>query len=158
SATGAAVTITAANVSGAAFSISGLTLPITIPAGQSSQPFTVTFSPASGSPGPASGSITFVSGLNNVTENLSGTGTSNVLLTWTASTTPNVTYNVYRCSISAAACDPSQPGNFGSPISVGIAGTTYTDLTVLSGVTYYYAVTAVDSTGSESVLSAVGNP
>jgi fibronectin type 3 domain-containing protein len=75
------------------------------------------------------------------------------MLQWTASTTPNVTYNVYRCSISAAACDPSQPANFGSPIATSINATTYTDLTVSSGVTYYYALTAVDTTGAEGSLS-----
>src|SRR5262249_13695645 len=152
-ATGVTVTITAAKFSGAAFSFSVFqAFPFPITAGQSKQ-FSVPFSPAS--PGPASGSISFVSGLNNVTQTLSGTGTSNVALTWTASTTANVTYNVYRCSISAAACTSSQPGNFGSPIATGITATSYTDLTVSSGVTYYYAITAVDTTNTESSLSVV---
>src|SRR5262249_242614 len=95
SASGAAVTISAANLSGAAFSISGLPpMPFTILSGQS-QTFSVIFAPASGLPGSVPGSITFTSALNNVTETLSGTGTSNVSLGWTASTTSNVTYNVY---------------------------------------------------------------
>jgi len=155
SATGTPVTVTAANPSGAtAFLISGLALPLTISPGQSTQ-FTVTFSPASGSPGPASGGVTLVSSQNNVTQTFSGTGTSNVLLTWTASTTPNVTYKVYRCTISAAACTSSQPGNFGVPLATSIAATTYADLMVSSGATYYYALTAVDTNNVESVLSAV---
>jgi len=152
-ANGASVTVTAANVAGGAFSISGMpALPFTIAAGQS-QTFSVTFAPASGSSGPASGSIAFVSGLNNVTQTLSGTGTSNVLLTWTASTTPNVTYNVYRCSISATACVQSQPANFSS-IATNVAATSYTDLSVSSGVRYYYALKAVDA-NSQSLLSVV---
>jgi len=157
SAAGGPVTVTAANLSGAAFSISGLpALPFTIAAGQS-QTFSVTFAPMPGSPGPASGSVAFLTGLNNVTQTLSGMGTSNVSLTWTASTTPNVTYNVYRCSISASACDPSQPANFGSPLATQIAATSYADLTASSGVTYYYALTAVDSSNNESGLSLVAS-
>ena len=34
-----------------------------------------------------------------------------------------------------------------------IAGTSYTDQTVQSGITYYYVTTAVDSLGVESIYS-----
>jgi len=34
-----------------------------------------------------------------------------------------------------------------------VASTTYTDSTVQAGVTYFYVVTAVDSSGNESVYS-----
>lgn len=158
-AVGAAVTVNSANLvqsggGGIAFVVSGLPMsPFSIGAGQTLQ-LNVVFSPAAGSPGAASGTLTFSTSSNNVTETLSGTGQSNVLLTWTASTVPNVTYNVYRCSISSAACAQGQPGNF-SLVATGIASLSYTDAGVSSGQTYYYALTSVDSTSTEGPLSTV---
>ena len=158
---GGSVTLTSDNIAqngggGTAFSITGLSaLPLTIAAGQSMQA-SVTFAPASGSPGPVAGTATFATSVNSVTSTLSGTGDANVGVGWSASTTPSVTYNVYRCSTSAAACVQTQPGNF-SQIATGVGGLAYTDSTVSSGQTYYYALTAVDTTGAESVLSTVSN-
>lgn len=64
-------------------------------------------------------------------------------LSWTASTTPNVTYNVYRATAST--------GPFTTPLnSSAISGTTFKDTSVQAGQTYYYVVTAVASTGSAS--------
>lgn len=161
SAVGAGVTITSSNLTqngggGSALSVSGLpTFPLNLAVGQTAQ-FTATFAPASNSPGTAAGTLTFASNLNNVSEALSGTGISNVLLSWSPSTTPNVTYNAYRCSISASACVQGQPGNF-SRIANAVGVLTYTDATVSSGQTYYYAVTAMDNTGAESIMSIVPN-
>lgn len=156
-AVGASVTVNSVNLTqsgggGAAFSITGLTLPLTLAAGQS-QNFSVVFAPAAGSPGTASATATFASSANSVNQTMAGTGTANVLLAWGASTTPSVTYNVYRCSSSAASCVSSQPGNF-TEIGIGVASLAYTDASVASGQTYYYAVTAVAG-GSESVFSSV---
>jgi hypothetical protein len=68
-------------------------------------------------------------------------------LSWTASTTPNVTYNVYRAAAST--------GPFATPLnSSPITGTTYVDTTVQAGQTYYYAVTAVTSNGTQSATSS----
>ena len=68
------------------------------------------------------------------------------ILNWTASTTPNVTYNVYRSSASA--------GPFTTPVnSSPITGTTYTDTSVQAGQTYYYVATAVAS-GTQSAYSS----
>ena len=68
-------------------------------------------------------------------------------LSWTASTTPNVTYNVYRAAAST--------GPFTTPLnSSPITGTTYVDTTVLAGQTYYYVVTAVASNGTLSANSS----
>jgi len=103
-------------------------LPFTIAAGQT-QPFSVRFSPVAGSSGARAGSISFTSGINNVSQSFSGTGSPDVLLSWGASTTPSVTYNVYRCSTSASACVQSSPSNF-TRIATGISGLTYTDLSV----------------------------
>ena len=57
-----------------------------------------------------------------------------------------VGYNVYRGTVSGG---PYTLQLNSSPIT----GTTYTDLMVTSGQSYYYVVTAVDSHGVESVYS-----
>ena len=141
---------------GSAFSVTGLpSFPFTISAGQTLQ-VNVSFAPAAGSPGTAAGSISFASSINSVESAFSGTGTPNVLLGWTASTTPNVSYDVYRCSTSATACIQSQPGNF-AKIATGIGALDYTDSSVSPSQTYYYGVTAVDTNGVESSLSTISN-
>jgi hypothetical protein len=67
-------------------------------------------------------------------------------LSWTASTTPNVTYNVYRAAAST--------GPFTTPLnSSPIMGTTYTDTSVQAGQAYYYVTTAVASNGTQSAAS-----
>jgi len=74
---------------------------------------------------------------------VTGTGATphSVSLKWTASTTPNVTYNVYRSTTS---------GSYSwAPLASAGAATSYTDYSVQAGVTYYYVVTAV-SGSSES--------
>jgi len=68
---------------------------------------------------------------------LSGTGTHNVVLAWTASTSAGVSaYNLYRGTASE--------GESVTPLnSTPIIGTTYTDATVTGGTTYYYVATAI---------------
>ena len=69
-------------------------------------------------------------------------------LSWTASTTSGVTYNVYRATAST--------GPFTTPLNTSpITGTTYKDTTVTTGQTYYYVVTAVASGGTQSADSSV---
>jgi hypothetical protein len=70
---GTSVTISAASASGTGFSYSGLTLPLTLSAGQSTT-FTVKFAPAAA--GAVSGNLTITSNASNSTLNipLSGTG------------------------------------------------------------------------------------
>ena len=69
------------------------------------------------------------------------------VLTWTASTTPNVTYNVFRATAST--------GPFTTPLnSSPITGTTYTDTSVAAGQTYYYVATAVAAGGTQSAPSS----
>jgi beta-glucanase (GH16 family) len=68
-------------------------------------------------------------------------------LTWTASTSSGVVgYNVYRGTTSG--------GPYSMINSVLESSTSYIDQTVQSGMTYYYVVTAVDSSGLESAFSA----
>jgi len=66
-------------------------------------------------------------------------------LSWTASTSTVTGYNVYRGTVSG--------GPYTKINSLLVAAVTYTDSTVQSGTTYYYVMTAVDSSGNESVFS-----
>jgi hypothetical protein len=68
-----------------------------------------------------------------------------VTLTWKASSSHVVGYNVYRSMTPG--------GNYLRINSSLVPGLTYTDNTVESGVTYYYVTRAVDARGYESVNS-----
>jgi hypothetical protein len=145
-ASGGSVTVTSANSSNSQFSISGVSLPVTINAGQSVA-FDVVFAPAK--TGSDSASLTFASNASNQSsESLSGNGISpqySVNLSWNASSPPVVGYNVYRGTTvgSYSKINPTLDAN-----------TVYTDSTVSSGVTYYYAATSVNSSGQESGYSS----
>jgi Abnormal spindle-like microcephaly-assoc'd, ASPM-SPD-2-Hydin len=148
SATGASVTVTSATVSSSEFSLSGLSFPVTIAAGNKIQ-FTVTFTPQA--TGAGSGTISFASNASDSPVlSLSGTGTPaptySVLLSWTASTSPSIAgYNIYRGTASA--------GPFARVNSSLNASTTYTDNSVVDGQAYYYVTTAVNSNDQESAYS-----
>ncbi|HLM98084.1 MAG TPA: hypothetical protein VK335_02310 [Bryobacteraceae bacterium] len=76
-----------------------------------------------------------------------GVTAHSVSLSWTASTSPNVAgYNVYRGTTAA--------GPYTKVNSTVVAGTTYTDATAQPSQTYYYVLTAVDSSNNESPFSA----
>ncbi len=65
-----------------------------------------------------------------------------VLLTWGASSSPGVGYNVYRSSTSDPRFLKINPTN--------IQGLSYTDDSVENGVTYIYVARAADALGNES--------
>jgi fibronectin type 3 domain-containing protein len=67
-----------------------------------------------------------------------------VTLNWTASTTPNVTYNVYRGTQTLGPY---------SQIAQRVSNTIYEDGIATPGVLYFYVVTAVDSANQESEYS-----
>jgi hypothetical protein len=138
------ITISQANVAGNEFSISGLSLPLTLAANQNST-FSVVFTPSSA--GTVPGSVSLVSNATNspTTETLSGTGIHVVDLSWQPSTSTVAGYNVYRGTVSA--------GPYTKVNSSLISGTTYMDATVQAGQTYYYVATAVDSNNDESTYS-----
>ncbi|MGC2297261.1 MAG: choice-of-anchor D domain-containing protein [Acidobacteriaceae bacterium] len=148
------VTISAATVKGTGFTISGLTAPVTLSAGQTAT-LDLVFDPTAA--GTDSGSVTIssnsASGATS-TIALSGTGTSTsayqVELNWDAPTESGVTvsgYHVYRA--------PSGSTSYTLMNSSISQPTTYTDTTVKAASTYNYEVTSVDSSGVESSPSSV---
>jgi hypothetical protein len=146
SASGASVTVSSAGSSSSQYSLSGASFPLTIAPGQSVA-LNVTFAPKNS--GTVTGSVTFASNASNsqASESLTGVGTQpqyNVNLWWNPSS--NVAgYNVYRST--------SPTGSYSKINSTLDANTAFTDSTVASSNTYYYAATSVSSTGQESALS-----
>jgi hypothetical protein len=148
-ASGFSVTVTSANSSNSEFTLSGLSFPVTIQAGNSAS-FTVTFTPQT--TGSASGTMTFASNASNAptVQSLTGTGTAppvhSVALSWTPSSSPNIaSYNVYRSTTSGSSY--TQIGSVTAPT------TAYTDNSVTDGKTYYYVTTAVNTANQESAYS-----
>jgi Abnormal spindle-like microcephaly-assoc'd, ASPM-SPD-2-Hydin len=142
------ITVSSAAWNGQGYSVSGITFPVTVPAGQS-VPFTVTFAPQA--TGSASGSIAFSSNASNspTAETLTGTGTQqslhNVALAWNPSVSQVAGYNVYRGTVS---------GGPYSKLNRSVnASTVFTDSSVQSGQTYYYVTTSVDANNWESSYS-----
>jgi hypothetical protein len=156
-ASGASVTVTAASSNNSRFTVGGLALPVTIPAGQSAA-FTVTFSPQV--TGGASATLTFTSNAqpSTTTDTATGTGTSaptySVDLSWNASTSPNISgYNIYRAVYSSGSCGSYAKIN-GSNL---VTSTAYTDASVADGTAYCYATTAVNSANEESSYSNIAS-
>ncbi len=118
--------------------------------------------------------VNMVLGTASCTANITGTGGCNIqmvqrvadatlpggtchptILKWTASTSSNVAgYNVYRSTTSGGAC-PTAYTKLNSSL---IAGITFTDGSSQPGLTYYYAATAVDTSGNESACSSPPSP
>jgi Abnormal spindle-like microcephaly-assoc'd, ASPM-SPD-2-Hydin len=150
SATGGSVVVTSVSIGSTEFTVSGLSFPATIPAGQSVN-FVVTFTPLAS--GLASVSASFASDASNspASATFQGTGVAaaiyTVSLSWNPSTSPNVTgYNIYR-----------RTGTSGGYTKINTAvnsATSYVDTSVTDGLTYYYETTAVNSSGEESAPSA----
>jgi len=150
-ATGANVTVTAASTNNSVFNLGGLSLPMTIQAGHNVS-FTVTFSPQVA--GAASSVLTLTSDAQpkTTTESLVGTGTKPhmVSLSWNASTSSDVTgYNVYRAPF-VTSC-----GAYAKMNPSLEASTAFTDTTIVSGSSYCYASTAIDSNNQESAYSNI---
>jgi len=143
------VVVSSADWSGSGYSVSGITFPVTIASGKSVS-YSVAFTPPSA--GASSGSISFTSNASDASLNqtFSGTGTQSasqhsVALSWDASTSTVAGYNIYRGTQSG--------GPYSKLNSSLLAATSYTDLGVSSGTTYYYVSTAVASNNQESAYS-----
>ena len=145
-----AVTISSDASSTSEFAITGVSLPVTIPAGQSIQA-TIQFTPNAS--GAASAQDQFISNATNSPsrEQLTGTGVAaashSATLTWQAGASGITGYNVYRGAANG--------GPYSQLNSSLVASTSYTDSTVVGGSTYYYVTTEVNSQGQESGYSNV---
>ena len=149
-ASNAAVTVSSDGSTSSEFAIVGLSLPITLLAGQSI-PATIQFTPNAS--GTASANAEFTSNAVNspTVEGLTGTGVAqgshSVYLSWNAGDGNAAGYNVYRGT--------AQGGPYDMVNNVLDASTNYTDSTVISGSTYYYVATEVNAQGEESSYSNV---
>jgi hypothetical protein len=147
-ATGGAVTVTAANINNSEFSLSGLSFPLTLQAGQTA-PFTITFAPQQS--GLTSGTLTFANSANApLVVSLTGTGNNpppppSVSLSWDGGGSPVSGYNVFRGTVSG--------GPYAQLNGSLVPTTYYDDTTVSAGMTYYYVTTAVNSAGQQSSYS-----
>jgi hypothetical protein len=135
-------------IAGPGFTASGIPAGLVLTSGQTAS-LSATFAPAAG--GSVSGSVSVTSDASNspATITLSGTGVQPVAhsagLSWIASPSTVIGYNVYRATISG--------GPYTLLNSSVVTTTQYSDANVQSGQTYYYVVTAVDSSNMESSYS-----
>jgi len=138
------VTISNVTVSGAGFNASGIPVGTVLLPGQVAT-LAVAFAPAA--TGSVSGSITVTSDAANSPSviALSGTSGHSVLLSWVASTSAVVGYNVYEGSVSG--------GPYSKLTTSPVATTNYTDSSVQSGQTLYFVVTSVSAGNVESAYS-----
>ena len=83
-------------------------------------------------------------------ERLTGTGVAqpsyNVYLSWNASTSEAVGYNVFRSN--------AQGGRYQQVNTALDASTNYTDYAVAAATAYYYVTTSVNARGQESAFSS----
>jgi fibronectin type 3 domain-containing protein len=139
------VTVKSATITGAGFTASGQTFPLTLNPGQSVS-LDLQFDPTTS--GNATGQLTIVTNSSsNSTAVVSLTGSSSahkVALNWDAPTgnDPIAGYNVYRAVAAASSYQRlnSRPNT----------DTTFTDSSVQSGQSYDYMVRSVDLSGVES--------
>jgi Abnormal spindle-like microcephaly-assoc'd, ASPM-SPD-2-Hydin len=148
SASGSNVTVSSASVTTSEFKLSGISLPLTVTAGQS-VPITIVFTPQAS--GTAGATLSFASNATNASlnETLTGSGSPapqhSVSLSWAQSSSATVGYNVYRSTVSG--------GPFSKINSALNASTNFVDNIVQAGSTYYYVTTAVNGSGVESAYS-----
>ena len=144
------LTISQIAVTGTGFSVLSGILGTTIAAGQTSE-LNVVFAPKA--TGSVTGKVTITSNATNSPNSVSvsGTGVSStshsVTLSWAASSSSGVVgYYVYRSTTSGSSYTRIN--------SSALTTLKYTDGSVSAGETYYYVVTAVNSSGTESAKSA----
>ena len=148
SASGAPVSVSSDSFTSSEFAVSGLKFPFTLAAGQTAS-FTLTFKPQTSGTATANLSVASDASDSPTRESLTGTGTAttqhSVSLSWIASTSQVMGYNVYRGSQSG--------GPYTKINSVLDTITSYLDASVQCGYTYYYVTTAVNGSGVQSAYS-----
>jgi Abnormal spindle-like microcephaly-assoc'd, ASPM-SPD-2-Hydin len=141
------VTVRSVTSNSSEFVVTGISFPVTIAAGHSVH-YTVKFTPRQS--GTASAALSFASNASDskVSESLTGSGVQakqSVALSWKASTSKVMGYNVYRGDRSG-----------GPYVRINQSvnpGTTYTDASVAPGQIYYYVIASVNSKGQQSKYS-----
>jgi hypothetical protein len=140
------ITVSTVTITGAGFTASGVSNGQIITPGQIVT-LNVTYTPSGTASVP--GNVTVASNASNSPNSITLTGNGafphSAALSWTASTSTVVGYNVYRGTVSG--------GPYTLVSSSTVAGTQFTDSTVLAGQTYFFVVTAVASGNVESVNS-----
>jgi hypothetical protein len=143
------ITISNVTISGPGFISTGVSAGLILTPGQIGT-LSVTFTPAA--TGSVAGSVSVASNASNSPGlvALSGTGVQvishSATLNWTASASTVIGYNLYRATISG--------GPYTKINSSIDATTTFTDAGIVqAGKTYYWVVTAVNSSNVESVQS-----
>jgi Abnormal spindle-like microcephaly-assoc'd, ASPM-SPD-2-Hydin len=149
SVSGAPITVTSAQVSGAGFTVAPPVLPSTLSPGQSLV-LAVGFAPQAA--GQLGGSLVIGSNASNptLTLALSGSGTAapahSATVSWASGDPAAVAYLVFRSDVS---------GGPYLPLTASLlTELSYTDSTVSSGSTYFYVVTELDAAGDESPFSS----
>jgi Abnormal spindle-like microcephaly-assoc'd, ASPM-SPD-2-Hydin len=152
------MTIQGVTVAGGGFGYSDLSPGFSLAPNQQVT-FQVWFTPTAA--GPSSATVSFLSPslTSPGTLSLTGDGVTNsssspapptpaaasVKLSWSPSSSTVIGYLVYRSDSSG--------GSYSALFGTALNQTSYTDSTVSSGTTYYYVVTAVNSTGTQSTYS-----
>lgn len=133
------------STTGTGFSVGGITLPFTLAAG-ASVTVQVSFSPATS--GSYSGTAVVTSNAANSPLSIPVTGTAahSVGVSWTDGNSGISGYNVYRGTTTG--------GPYTKQNSSLIPNLNWSDDAVQNGQTYFYVITAVDSSGSESGFSS----
>jgi hypothetical protein len=144
----ASVTISNVSIAGAGFGATGVSTGQILAPGQSAS-LSVSFTPSTTTG--VTGNVTITSNATNspTAVSLSGSGlqavSHDVVLSWNASTSTVIGYNVYRGQASG--------GPYTKVTSAPVSVTSDVDSTVQSGSTYYYTVTSIDSSNMESGFS-----
>lgn len=144
----APLTISAASVTGAGFSLTSPSFPLTLQPGQTAT-LNIQFDPAAA--GAVTGTVTLTTNTSSGSASikLSGTGAAGsyeVELTWNAPTDsadPIVGYDIYRAVSGSTSYQL---------LNTSVA-TSYTDTTVQNGTDYTYYVVSVDASGNQSAPS-----
>ncbi len=142
------ITISNVTVSGAGFNAAGVSSGLILAPKQAAT-LAATFAPSGA--GSVTGKVSVASNATNSPDSisLSGTGVAavppSVALSWSPSVSTVIGYNTYSSQQSGGPYTKLT----GSPV----VATSYTDTAVQAGLTYYFVVTAVDSSNVESAYS-----